>query len=62
MVLRSDVGLMTDRIGQRGVLIFFGTTLVNCIYLTVEKSNAESKSGLIDTLLALVHAVHDIEW
>ena len=41
---------------------FFGTTLVNCIYLTVEKSNVESKSGLIGTLLASCHAVHDNEW
>ena len=41
---------------------FFGTTLVNCIYLTVEKSNVESKSGLIGTLLASCRAVHDNEW
>ena len=47
----------------RGVLeFFFKTALVNCIYLTSEKSNAESKSGLIGTLLASCHAVQDIEW
>ena len=41
---------------------FFGTSLVNCIYLTVEKSKVESKSGLIGTLLAPCRAVHDNEW
>ena len=41
---------------------FLGTTLVNCIYLTVEKSNMESTSGLIGTLLASCRAVHDNEW
>ena len=50
------------KLAKRGSEVFFKTTLVNYIYLTSEKSNTESKSGLIGTLLAPCRAVQDIEW
>jgi len=56
------LNFLSVKLAKEGFWILFGINLINCMYLTTDKPNAESKSGLNNTLIASCRVVHDIGW